>query len=300
VNLTQVDMNLFVVLHAVLTERSATRAAARLHVTQSAVSNALARLRLAFGDPLVVRTARGLVPTPKALELEPKLREALQQLQSLVDASDGFDPTRSTRRFTIACTDHVALALLPKLAAMFEEQMPQAQLRVFTIDRLRTTNGLATGEVDLVIGIPPTLPSGCSAAIVYEDEMVCVLRRNHPKARGALSLDVFAESRHVVVAVLGDDDDGVDAALARRGRARKIAVSVPHFTVIPMVLIQTNAMATLPRRLAETLARLPPLRIAKCPLDLPVLSIKQVWHARSAADAGNRFLRGLVLAAAGE
>lgn len=299
-NLSEVDLNLFVVLQTVLKEGNATRAAARLHVTQSAVSNALTRLRRVFGDPLVVRVARGVVPTPRALELAPQLDAALDMLRALVASDAGFDPSQSSRRFTVACSDAVEFVVVPRLAALLERSMPKASLRVVTIDHMVATNGLASGEVDLLVGIPPSIPAGCTAEGVYEDAMVCIVRRGHPTIRSStLTLQAYVDAAHVEVALFGIPDSRVDVALARQQRVRRVTVSVPHFIAVPTVVSRTNAVATLSRRLALALAPARTLRMLRPPVELPQLHVQQVWHARAASDPGTRHLRKLVRQAVG-
>jgi DNA-binding transcriptional LysR family regulator len=294
-NLSEVDLNLFLVLQTVLEEGNATRAAARLHVTQSAVSNALARARRVFADPLVVRAARGLVPTPRALELTPQLGAALDLLRALLASEAGFEPSRSSRRFTVACSDAVEFVMMPRLSSLLERSMPNASLRVVTIDHMLATNGLSTGEVDLLVGIPPSIPAGCTGEIVYEDTMVCIVRRGHPTIRSSsLTLEAYADVAHVEVALFGVPDSRVDAALARQQRARRIAISVPHFITVPTIVARTNAVATLARRLALVLAPARTLRTLRLPIELPVLRVQQVWHARAAGDPGTLHLRKLV------
>jgi DNA-binding transcriptional LysR family regulator len=271
-----------------------------LHVTQSAVSNALTRLRRVLGDPLVVRAARGLVPTPKALELAPQLDMALDILRTLVAADSSFEPSRSSRRFTVACSDAVEFVLVPRLASLFERSMPNASLRIVTIDHMVATNGLASGEVDLLVGIPPSIPPGCSAESVYDDTMVCVVRRGHPTIKGpTLTLQAYASAAHVEVAMLGAPDTRVDAALARQQLARRVVIAVPHFIAVPTIVARTDAIATLSRRLALALAPARTIRILRPPIDLPALHVQQVWHARAGADAGTKHLKKLIRQAAG-
>jgi DNA-binding transcriptional LysR family regulator len=299
-NLSEVDLNLFLVLQTVLKERSATRAAARLHVTQSAVSNALARLRRVFADPLLVRGSRGLVPTPRAMELAPRLDAALEILRASIVAEAAFDPSRTSRRFTVACSDAVELVLMPTLASLVERTMPNASLRVVTIDHMLATGGLATGEVDLLVGIPPSIPRGCSAELVYVDTMVCIVRRDHPAIRGsALTLAAYASAAHVEVALFGVPDSRVDTALARAQCTRRVRMSVPHFVAVPAIVARTDAVATLSRRLARAIAPPRALRMLRPPIDLPPLEVRQVWHARAAADPGTRHLRNVIRQAAG-
>src|SRR6185437_3888355 len=147
-NLSNVDVNLFVVLHAVLEEGSATRAAKRLHVTQSAVSNALARLRELVGDPLVVRSGQGLVPTPRAEALAPHIAAAIGELERALEGGTGFAPAKSGRTFVLAAADSYQVRDVPRVAQAFAQHLPHAKLRVVSSDYLAVTNGMATGEID--------------------------------------------------------------------------------------------------------------------------------------------------------
>lgn len=288
-NLSAVDLNLFLVLQTALRERSATRAAAKLHVTQSAVSNALVRLRRMFGDPLLVRAGRGLVPTPRALAMVPELDAAIERLRGLLARGDVL-----ARRFTIACADVVTAVILPGLT---ERLPPGASIRVMTLDQMMHGGGLSSGEVDLLIGLPPALPPGCSAELAYEDELVVVARKGHPAMRrGRITLEAYLAASHVDVAMFGPSDVRVDGALG--GRSRDVRVTVPHFSVVPAVVARTDAIATLPRRLVEVLA--PGLQRAKPPVKLGRVAVKQVWHERSAEDEGTKRLRRWVREAAND
>jgi DNA-binding transcriptional LysR family regulator len=227
VNLTDIDLNLLLVLHTVLTEGGATRAAARLHVTQSAVSNSLARLRRLLGDKLVVRSAGRLVPTPRASALRPLLAGGLERFQAAIAGAESSGLAHTSRRFTLACTDFVALVLVPRLMAAFSKRLPRAALRVVSVDYAIAGNGLATGEVDLLVGLPPVLPPGCFSEPAFTDHMVCIVRRDHPTVRGRLTIDSFTRLGHVEVALFGLST-GVDEALARINRTRNVALSISH------------------------------------------------------------------------
>jgi DNA-binding transcriptional LysR family regulator len=153
--------------------------------------------------------------------------------------------------------------------------LPNASLRVVTIDHLLATNGLASGEVDLLVGIPPALPAGCKAERVYDDTMVCIVRKNHPTIRGSrLSLDAYASAPHAEVALFGAPDSRVDVALARHERARRVALTVPHFVALPSVVASTDAVATLSRRLAVALAPAKALRMHRPPIELPAHHVR--------------------------
>lgn len=294
VNLSSVDLNLLHVLATVLEERSATRAAQKLHVTQSAVSNALRRARELFDDPLVVRRPYGLEPTPRALALLPSLRVWIEDARRLLADAPSFDPKRSTRTFRIACSDAVAVTLLQPILRLLGERAPNTRLRMLTLDRLITEDGLARGDVDLLIGIPPVLPAGHEAELVYRDPMECIVRRDHPTVGARLSLDSFASLPHVDLALFEAVDDTIDRALSRHGRSRTVQVVLPHFSSVPLAVTETSCVATLSSRLARAFASRLPLRVLKPPVALEPVEIRQVWHKRSEVDAAVRFLRVVV------
>lgn len=302
-NLARVDLDLFVVLHAVLEERSATRAAARLHVTRPAVSNSIRRLRELFGDPLVVRSGGGLRPTPRALLLAPIVSSALEQLRSALESRGEFDPALSTRRFSVACSDYEQVAVLPAILERFERQLPKARLKVTRLDQMLATRGLETGELDCVLGMVPGTPPGCLCEPLLTDDLVCVVRNAHPKARSSLSLDAFLALGEVEVALF-DDRPSVGAKMASEllgphGRSRNIVFSVPTFAAAALAVSRTDRVAVLPRRVVQAFASSLRLRTVALRLELPKLELKLVWSARSDADPGAQFFRGVVRRAVG-
>lgn len=296
VNLSSVDLNLLHVLATVLEEGSATRAAQRLHVTQSAVSNALGRARALFDDPLVVRRPHGLAPTSLAAALLPELRAWLEEARRLVGGASSFEPATTTRAFRIACSDAVTITLLPSILEAVARRAPHAHLHLVTLEELVASDGLARGEVDLLVGIPPVLTPTLRAEPVFVDPMACVVRRE----RGApkrLSLSAYTSRPHVELTIFGVDQR-VDRALATVGRARTIQVVVPHFSAIPLVVSSSSCIATVSLRLARAFAARWPLVVLSPPITLPPLEIRQVWHARAERDPAIAFLREIVRDAA--
>jgi len=296
VNIENLDLNLLRVLQAVLAEKSATRAAKRLHVTQSAVSNALARLRAVFGDPLLVRNARGLSPTPRARELEPRLSSLMRSIESLLGDEPGFDPNATTREFTLACADYCTTILGPQLSELLRERAPRATLRFVPLEQLSTGDGLA-GSIDLHLGMPSQVPSGCGSASLFKDSFVCALRKRANPGPKRLSLKAYLAADHVRVSVLSSTRDAIDVALAKRGLSRRVVLTVPHFSVVPL-LVERGYVATLSHRLAQVQARDYDLTLCEPPLALGQRATRMIWHDRTDADPGSRFLRQLVRDAA--
>lgn len=297
VNISAIDLNLLHVLHVVLAERSATRAAKRLHVTQSAVSNALGRLRQALGDPLVVRSSRGLSATPRALELEPELSAIMASVGRLLGPSARFDPASTTREFTLACADYCTAILGPALAELMHARAPLATLRLVTLEQLMGTEGLAS-TVDLHLGMPRSIPSGCRSEALFQDSFVCMLPKQRKGHAKRLRLQQYLQASHIRVSVLNSSRDPIDLTLAKRGYARKIVLTVPHFSVVPLMVERTGYVATLSRRLAEAQARVFAVTLLEPPLQLGKRPTRMVWHERNETDEGARFFRRLVQEAA--
>jgi DNA-binding transcriptional LysR family regulator len=304
VKLSSLDLNLLLVLHAVLEERSVTKAAKRLHVTPPAISNSLARLRDVLKDPLLVRTGRGLSPTPRALELGPLLREALAALEQVVEQGTSFEPASARRLFLLACTDADQLSLVPALVRALSARMPHATLQVISVDHLEALGGLERAEVDAAIAPAHPLPPGLHATVLYEDDAVLVVRRDHPTARRRLTRERFNALRHIDIRVaLGEGGIGnrmAEAFFKQHGLVRDIAVAVPSFSAALMLAASTDLAAGVPRRLARTHASLLPLQL----LDLPVPSfqfpMQLQWHERTHRDPGSRYFRERVVEAARE
>lgn len=297
VNLSAIDLNLFLVLHAVLEERSATRAAARLHVTQSAVSNGLARLRELLGDPLVVRKGRGLVPTPRAEELAPLLQEVTARLSRALDRR-GFVPDECTRTFTIGLADSHQACEVPRIARAFAARLPRAVLRVVSADYLAATDGLASGDVDLAFAPAQTVQPGLHASVLFEERGTLVVRRDHPRVRRRMTRELFNALPHIDVhVVLGRPGTGHRVAQRHWEKThvrRRTVLTVPYFLIAAMTAAETDCVAALPDRLADLCIRLLPLKKVAATFPLPRLSTAMVWHERTDADAGAGFFRQLV------
>lgn len=300
-NISQIDLNLLLVLHTVLEAGSAAAAARRLHVTPSAVSNSLARLRALLGDPLVVRSGRGLVATPRARELAPHLRAAIAELAHVLTGPARFDPATTTRAFALALSDAHQICDLPRVARAFAKGMPRASLRIASVDHLEAGGGLASGDIDAALAPKHPLAPGHHAVDLYEEEGALVIRRDHPAARRPLTPAAWASLRHVDIHLaLGRGGIGhraVDAWLAERGLRRDIAVTVPSFYAAATVAASTDYITGMPRRLAEALALAAPLAVLAFPGPPMRFTMQLVWHDRTDRDPGARAFRELVLAA---
>jgi DNA-binding transcriptional LysR family regulator len=298
VRLATLDLNLLLVLDAVLAERSVARSARRLHVTPSAISNALARLRAALGDPLLVRSGRGVVPTPRAKALAPALGRALRDLEQAIHGAD-FDPATAERELTLAMADVIQVVKLPAIAAALAAQMPRARLRVLSIDTLVASGGLGGTSVDLVLGAGETGP-GVRSQQLYDEPIVLCARARHPALRRRVTKVELAALRHVDVQVApGFGNQRLAASYAALGISRQVAAVVPTFAAAAALVAGTDLVASLPASLIDVLGPRLALRPVETPLARVSTRISLLWHERTHADPAQRFFRDLVVRATG-
>jgi DNA-binding transcriptional LysR family regulator len=305
VNLASVDLNLLVAFEALLDERSVSRAAARVGLSQPAMSNALARLRAVFDDRLFERAAGGMAPTPRAEQLRGPLRAGLAQLRRAFEGETSFDPATSPRRFRVAATDYVEWLLAGPLAAALSRQAPGVQIQLRRLDRLFVAPeaALRAGEIDLAIGFFPdarSLESGSVSETLLEEQNVVVARQGHPLLRRRLDLDAFAAARHAAVIYRPEPWGLIDTELAARGRRRNLFLAAPHFLTVLRAVSESDLIACVPERLARGLRQSLRLAIRPVPFPLPPFHTRMVWHEHAAGDAALIWLRSVLRAIAAE
>jgi DNA-binding transcriptional LysR family regulator len=287
-NVRDVDLNLLRVFEAVLRERGVTPAAAGLGLTQPAVSNALARLRGLLGDPLFVRTPNGMDATPFARELAEPVRRALALLDAALAHGPGFDPASAARAFRFYMSDLGQIEFLPPLIERVQRAAPGVRLEAVALEVEDIADALATGALDLAVGFLPGLGPPVRRRALFRDPYLCLMRADHPIK--ALSKRRFLDASHALVTYRGGHRV-VEEALERAGLARRIALRLPHFTVVPMVLERTDLICTLPARVARVFERRGKLKSLPPPVPIAVADVGVHWHERFEADQGNRWLR---------
>ena len=288
-NLDAMDLNLLRVLDALLSERQLTRAARRVGLSQPAMSHALARLREHLGDPLFVRTPRGLVPTARAAQLAAPLRTALTALEQAFAGAAAFDPTTARRTFTIATADYGSFVIIPRLVERLAREAPGVDLWVHNVAS-DPVEQLSLGDVDLVIG--PRFGwrelSSIHTRQLYHERFVCLVRRDHPRVKRRLDLETWVSLPHMFIAPRGRPGGVVDEVLARAGRSRRVALAVPHFLVAPHVVATSDMVVTLGALMAEPFTRLLPLKLVEPPVTLPGFDVQLCWHERTVPQATRR------------
>jgi len=294
-NIARLDLNLLVTLDTLLAERHVTRAAARLHLSQPAVSVQLARLREAFGDPLLIPGPRGMLPTARAEALRGPLRDALAGLQSAVAPTAPFDPALAAATWTIAASDYSGLAVVVPTLARLREAAPLSRLAILEAVPQRVARQAEMGEIDLGLQTMDRIAPSLHAHKLFDERYVLAARHGHPKLRRKPTLAAFCALEHVLVSPDGGGFTGAtDAALATLGRQRKVVLSLPHFIGALSAVAASDLVAMLPQRLVAGRAD---LRTFEAPLDVPGFEMGMFWHDRRHRDPAHRWLREQVLAA---
>lgn len=300
-NFRTLDLNLLRVFDAVMSERSLTRAARSLALTQPAVSNALRRLREALGDDLVRRSGQGVLPTPRALALWPSVRDALRQLH-LALVPEGFAPAQAEQAFVLAMADATAAALLPRLMARLAGEAPGISVRVVPLLTRDPRKLLDEEAADLAIGHFPAVKAewgaraqeGAGQAFaqrhLYDSNYVCVMREAHPLASGPLTLNRFCAARHLLVSFSGEPYGFVDEALAARGRRRQVVLSVNQFFTAARVVQDSDLLTVLPRHFLSLVGTTHQLVERPLPLEVAPISIDAMWHKRQDTAPAHRWL----------
>ncbi len=273
--------------------RSVTRSAQALGQSQPTVSIWLGKLRERLGDPLFVRTAEGMLPTPRAEGIVGAVRDALRALGQITAGDARFDPGTSTRPMRVCMTDASHITLLPRLLPHLHGLAPRAPFVALRIDD-GTAAALQSGAADLAIGYIPALESGFYQQALFEQDWVCLVGPGHRSVGASLTLRAYRDADHVVT-IGGTGTAALEAALANHRIERRVLLTLPGFLGLAAMLAAVDVVATLPRQIGETLARSAGLRLLACPFAVPSYTVQLHWHARFHQDAANRWLRDEVV-----
>jgi DNA-binding transcriptional LysR family regulator len=295
-NLRKQDLALLMFFDALATHGSVSKAAQQMRVTQPAMSNALAKLRKMFGDPLFVKTREGVAPTPKALELMTPVRQALAGMEEILSTTGNFEPGTARVRLTVTATDYVDFVLMPRLVPYLEKHAPGLDLDIRVANRDMANEWLEQGEIDFRIGWVRRPLAKLHARTLYHDTFVCLVRRGHPVVKAKLAADDYCALPHVRTALyrymeLTESGPIIDEAVAAIGQRLRIAVRAPDYLSVPFIVANSNLIATVPQRLATPFLRILPIRMLPPPLALPEISISLFWHERTQHSALHRWFR---------
>ncbi|MBT2303770.1 LysR family transcriptional regulator [Variovorax paradoxus] len=293
--LREIDLNLLLVFDRMLAEKRVSAVAESLGLSQPAISNALARLRRAFGDELFLRTARGMEPTPFALQLAEPVAYAMGTLHEALNQQTVFDPATSTRSFTLAMTDIGEIYFAPVLMEVLSRAAPGVTISTVRNTAVNLRDAMEAGQVDIAIGLLPQLKTSIFQRRLFRQRYVCLFSATHAlAAKPKLTLKDFCAAEHLLVKAAGTGHGQVDELMAAQGIARRIRLTVPHFVAIGHILRSTPMIATVPERLAQSIAEPFGLIWRTHPVALPQIAINAFWHARFHRDPGNQWLRGVL------
>lgn len=289
----RLDLNLLVTLEALLVEQNVTRAAARLHLSQPAVSAQLSRLREVFDDPLLIPAQRGMTPTAKGMELLAPLRQALQQVRATVTTHLNFEPATASLTVSIACTDYVQAALIKHLFVAMRSEAPGVRLALRVLDLPQLESQMARGDVDIAVINTQGVPASLRSQHLFDERYLLIGRQGHPRLREDLTLEEFAQLEHVVVSLRGGGfSTSVDTTLAALGQRRNVVLSASSFLPVPELVALSDCVALVPSRLVE--GRSNQLLCVAPPLHVEGFSIGMFWHERSDGHAGFRWVREFI------
>ena len=288
------DLNLLPIFVALMEERSVTRAAERMGMTQPALSNALSRLRLMLQDQLFVRERYGIQPTPIALELSPLIAEALAQLDDAVLGQQAFDPAHAERLFTIAPNGYVEFVIVPAVLARLEKVAPGIKLRLTPYGNDLAETGVVSGTTALVLGRIVDPPNNLVVQPLIDEGLACAVRADHPAIGDAMTREQFESMKHVNIVPPGRMRAGLFQALSQHQLKRDVAISVTNFFAVAEMVAVTDYCATLPSLICRRLMHDPRLKILPAPVDLGSFPVEMAWHVRYRHDPAHRWLRGLI------
>jgi DNA-binding transcriptional LysR family regulator len=294
-DLRRLDLNLLSILKAVLEAGTLTSAAAQLNLSQPTVSAGLAKLRILMGDELFVRSNGRMLPTPRALQMKEPLFRIFQAIQSDVLSEAGFEPGSDTSTFTICLSDIGELEFLPRLMERLAVSAPGVSIRSVIADPQTLSEAMDRGEIDIAIGYFPDLKTAVfNQQVLFSHGHFCIARRGHPTIRDGLTMVQFEQARHLAVSQDTRLLDPVEQAVSQHGIARHVALTVSHYVNVPLLVAQSDFIATIPKPLASSFAAVYPLSVFEPPFAIPKLEIKQVWHRRFHNSARLAWLRGLI------
>ncbi len=293
--LSDIDLNLFVVFDAIYTEGNLTRAGEIIGITQPAVSNSLSRLRKMFDDPLFVRTAEGMVPTPVAQNIVGPVRQALGLIRSSVQESDNFDPQASDKRYRVSMSDLSQSIVFPYVLGRLSKEAPHVSIDCYQVRRRDMSVELASGNLDLAVDIPLTPDPQIKQAPLFTHPHVCVIRKDHPVIKDSLTTDEYLSVSHVHISSRRGGLGHVDLALGKMGKRRQIALRTQHYLATPELVSRTDFALTVPRIFADFLVTQYPVRYLDLPFSVPDLETHLYWHESTDKDQANRWLREIVL-----
>jgi DNA-binding transcriptional LysR family regulator len=288
------DLNLLNIFGVLMLERNVSRAAKRLNLSQSTISHSLGRMRDMFGDELFVRVPRGIVPTPKAIALAPKVESLLKSAQLLFDDGEAFDPKKAVGTVRLATTEFFEHIALPKLIPMLREKAPHVVLRSISTQGQLPKEKMEQGLIDIgVAGFFGDLPEGFSQELIFEDDFLGVARKGHPILKTKKTVHDYTSYDHILISPQGDLVGVVDKILGKKN-PRRVVAGISNFLTPGWIVADSDLILTAPSRLVNVFTKSLPVQSFDLPFKSPQISVMQVWHERTANEPLFKWFRSLV------
>ena len=294
-NLRAIDLNLLTIFESIMTHKKMSRAAEQLHMTQPAVSHALARLRTTFNDELFVRTRGGMKPTPKALSLADPIRDALLQIQEALDCEQEFDPATAQRSLSLSLMQYGEITMLPRLLNKIEDQAPNVSIESVDEDPVIALDKVRELAIDFCFDVKKPEDERLDYGLCGEEEWAIISRKDHPRLKSVITPAQYFKEQHVVLAIQGERKQYIEDIMATLGGERKILAEAQQLIAIPTLVMGTDAIATLPRQMIDYLPYRHHLNLLETPLKLPATPLYLIWHRAMNKDQGHQWLKDLLL-----
>ena len=291
---TRLDFNLVKVFIAIYETKSVTAAANRLFLSQPTVSYALAKLRESFHEPLFVRGTNGMAPTAAADLVYRKFSAAMANIDSAIDMTQSFVPATSSHRFRIALTAIGSLMFLPPLMRSMRKEAPNVELEVVQIAVDEVEGWLSAGKVDVVIGNLPGIEASTNNLKLFSERYVCLLQEDHPTIGNSLDLDGYVSANHVLVSSTFSGHRIIEEILRQHGVSQRITLQIPHFTILPQLISDSDLLVTLPLGIAKLFKSYGKLKILEMPIEIPHFEVRMFWHKHHEEKAAQKWLRSLL------
>ena len=298
-NLNQIDLNLFTIFDVIYTERNLTKAGKVLGITQPAVSNALSRLRATFNDNLFTRTAHGMMPTPIAQNVIVEVRQALNLLRTSLQEGQSFEVDTASKTFNISMRDISEVVILPKLLPPLKNEAPNIHINSCYIYPNELVHSLSNGYLDLAIESSISAPQNVHYTKIQELSFACIARKNHPVFDGHISLEQYCDAEHIHVTNGKEDSTYLDSALAQQNISRNVVFTGYSHLVTSVLVLESDAIMTIPKVLADTYANYLDLQVIDLPIEVSPLQTYMFWHENVQDDPANTWLREKILETAG-
>jgi DNA-binding transcriptional LysR family regulator len=290
------DLNLILLLEALIRDPNQTRVAKALRISQPTVSASLAKLRKALKDELIVKSGATYKATPRLQALGPAIKQVLAILQQEVVGSAAFDPSEDERPFVMATSDVGEMLLLPSLIQRISAKAPRAAIRSVVIRPVDLETALGDGTVDLAVGyFPDLVQTTIVQQVLFSHAFTCLARTNHPLIKGRMTVQQFLKVGHIVIAHEGRSQELFENALIKMKMRRRATVTVPHFLSVPFLVATSDLVATVPKLVGERFSMLSNIKMVPPPFETPMIEVKQFWHRRFHSDPRSMWFRGLLM-----